>query len=66
MKLIGLSIFLLAGLAGCLAAVLGGVSNPACLVGMGAGLAVMWLADLPTTESTHSSTDYDSQKGAHR
>lgn len=66
MKLIGLSIFLLAGLAGCLAAVLGGVSNPACLVGMGAGLAVMWLADLPTTESTHSSTDYDSQRRAHR
>lgn len=66
MKLIGLSIFLLAGLAGCLAAVLGGVSNPACLVGMGLGLAVMWLADLPTTESTHSSTDYDSQRRAHR
>lgn len=47
MKLIGLSIFLLAGLAGCLAAVLGGVSNVAVLVGMGLGLAVMWLADLP-------------------
>lgn len=61
MKLIGLSIFLLAGLAGCLAAVLGGVSNVAALVGMGLGLALMWLADLPTTESN----DY-SQKGAHR
>lgn len=60
MKLIGLSIFLLSGLAGCLAAVLGGVSNVAALVGMGLGLALMWLADLPTTEST------DSQKGAHR
>ena len=66
MRRLGLVVFVLAGLAGCLAAVLGGVSNPACLVGMGAGLAVMWLADLPTTESTHSSTDYDSQKGAHR
>ncbi|WP_195393484.1 hypothetical protein [Actinomyces urogenitalis] len=61
MKLIGLSIFLLSGLAGCLAALVGGVSNPACLVGAGFGLAVMWLADLPTTESN----DY-SQKGAHR
>ena len=47
MKLIGLSIFLLSGLAGCLAAVLGGVSNVAALVGMGLGLALMWLADLP-------------------
>ena len=63
MKLIGLSIFLLAGLAGCLAAVLGGVSNVAALVGMGLGLALMWLADLPTTDS---STDYDSQRRAHR
>lgn len=66
MRALGLLIFLLAGLAGCLAAVLGGVSNVAALVGAGFGLAVMWLADLPTTESTHSSTDYDSQKGAHR
>lgn len=62
MRRLGLLIFLLAGLAGCLAAVLGGVSNVAALVGMGAGLAVMWLADLPTTPT--SSTD--SLKGAHR
>lgn len=66
MRSLGLLIFLLAGLAGCLAALVGGVSNPACLVGMGLGLALMWLADLPTTESTHSSTDYDSQRRAHR
>lgn len=61
MKRLGLVVFVLSGLAGCLAAVLGGVSNVACLVGAGFGLAVMWLADLPTTESN----DY-SQKGAHR
>ena len=63
MRRLGLVVFVLAGLAGCLAAVLGGVSNVACLVGAGFGLAVMWLADLPTTDS---STDYDSQRRAHR
>ncbi|WP_172121458.1 hypothetical protein, partial [Actinomyces faecalis] len=63
---LGLLIFLASGLAGCLAAVLGGVSNPACLVGAGAGLALMWLADLPATDITDSLTDSDSQKGAHR
>ena len=63
MRALGLLIFLLAGLAGCLTAVLGGVSNVAALVGAGFGLAVMWLADLPTTDS---STDYDSQRRAHR
>lgn len=47
MKRLGLLIFLLSGLAGCLAAVLGGVSNVAVLVGMGLGLALVWLADLP-------------------
>lgn len=62
MKRLGLLIFLLSGLAGCLAAALGGVSNVAALVGAGFGLAVMWLADLPTTPT--SSTD--SLKGAHR
>ena len=61
MRALGLLIFLLSGLAGCLAAVLGGVSNVAALVGAGFGLALMWLADLPTTESN----DY-SLKGAHR
>lgn len=60
MRRLGLALFLLSGLAGCLAAVLGGVSNPASLVGMGAGLAVMWLADLPTTDPST-----DSQRGAH-
>lgn len=62
MKRLGLVVFVLSGLAGCLAAVLGGVSNVAVLVGMGLGLALMWLADLPTTESN----DYDSQRRAHR
>lgn len=47
MRRLGLVVFVLSGLAGCLAAVLGGVSNVAVLVGMGLGLAVMWLADLP-------------------
>ena len=47
MKRLGLVVFVLSGLAGCLAAVLGGVSNVAALVGAGFGLAVMWLADLP-------------------
>ena len=61
MRRLGLALFLLSGLAGCLAAVLGGVSNVACLVGMGAGLALMWLADLPTTDSST-----ESQRGAHR
>ena len=62
MKRLGLVVFVLSGLAGCLAAVLGGVSNVAVLVGMGLGLALMWLADLPTTESNA----HDSLRRAHR
>lgn len=61
MQRLGLAIFAFFLLAGVVAAA-GGVSNPACLLGMGAGLALAWLGSLPTTPK--SSTD--SQRGAHR